>query len=242
MSGTMLTNPSRFASYAAQGVNGVNFDGTNDYLTRGADLTGADSSGRWSGSVWFKRAATGQMILYAGTTTRPLVLFGATDNLIIQGRNSGGTIVLSINTSPITDTASWHHVMWSVDLENAANRHLYVDGVSDLNVGTYEDEEIDFSRTDHAIGASTGGGLKYNGCFADLWLAFGQYIDLSLAANRLKFYNFGSAVDLGSDGSIPTGTAPIMYFTGDTATWHTNAGTGGGFTENGALDDCGTDP
>ncbi len=57
MSGANLKNPSRFASYAP---NGVNFDGANDYLTRGANLTGnADSKKgiarttrwpRWSGS------------------------------------------------------------------------------------------------------------------------------------------------------------------------------------------------
>ncbi len=44
-------------------------------------------------------------------------------------------------------------------------------------------------------------------------------------------------------GSDPKRTKPsIMFFSGVTSTWHTNDGTGGSFTENGALTDCATDP
>src|SRR3546814_7073174 len=45
-----------------------------------------------------------------------------------------------------------------------------------------------------------------------------------------------------ADGSTPTGSAPLVFLSGATASWHTNKGTGGGFTENGALTDAATDP
>src|SRR3546814_17811034 len=79
---------------------------------------------------------------------------------------------------------------------------------------------------------------------ADLWLDPGTYIDLSVTANRRKFVGSGAAtsVDLGADGSTPTGTAPLVFLSGATADWHTNKGAGGGFTENGALTDAATDP
>ena len=243
MSGTMLTNPFRFGPAAPYAANGVNFDGSNDYLTRGADLTGVADSKLWSGSVWFKRGTTGaDQFLYWAEQGKPNVIFNVDNTLSIIGFPVSGGKILDIHTSAITDTASWHHVMWAVDMVDTAKRHLYVDGVSDLTVITYTNDIIDFSRNDHAIGAKTGSGTKYNGCLADFWLALAQYIDLSVASNRLKFYNAGNPVDLGSDGSTPTGAAPIMFFSGATATWHTNDGSGGGFTENGALTDCADSP
>ena len=52
MSGTMLTNPFRFGPAAPYAANGVNFDGSNDYLTRGADLTG-NADGK-KGIIYFR--------------------------------------------------------------------------------------------------------------------------------------------------------------------------------------------
>lgn len=231
--------------YTAQGVN---FDGTNDYLSRGADLTGNADSKLWSGSFWWRRAATGFSWVYhgnggaAGAQTWH-ILFNVSEQVAFSAENAAGAGILSITTSAIADTTNWHHVMWSFDLANASNRHVYVDGVSDITVATYTDDTMNFTETNHFIGARTDAAQKYNGDLADFWVAPGQYIDLSQAANRLKFYGpTGGAVDLGSDGATPTATAPRVYFSGATVDWHTNKGTGGGFTENGALTDAATNP
>lgn len=78
---------------------------------------------------------------------------------------------------------------------------------------------------------------------SDLWAEYGVYVDFSVEATRLKFRNAGGKpVNLGSDGSIPTGGSPIQYFSGATVDWHTNKGTGGGFTENGTLTTASTSP
>ena len=70
-----------------------------------------------------------------------------------------------------------------------------------------------------------------------------EYLDISVENNRRKFIDAdGFPVDLGSDGSTPTGIAAIMFFSGATVSWHTNDGSGGGFTENGALTDAATSP
>lgn len=39
----------------------------------------------------------------------------------------------------------------------------------------------------------------------------------------------------GDDGSLLTGSKPDVFLSGDVDTWHTNIGSAGGFTENGAL-------
>ena len=79
---------------------------------------------------------------------------------------------------------------------------------------------------------------------AELWLD-DSYIDLSSSTNRQKFYTSGSrAADVGSDGSTPTGSSPLMYLhldAGETGNnFASNAGTGGDFSVSvGALVNAG---
>jgi hypothetical protein len=71
---------------------------------------------------------------------------------------------------------------------------------------------------------------------ADFWLDYGTYIDFSSATLREKFISAnGMPMYLGADGSLPTGSSPEVFLSGDTADWHLNKGTGGGFVENGEL-------
>lgn len=227
-------------AYEAQGVN---FDGTNDDLERGADLTGNADSKLFSGSLWFKIAASNNRVIAQNPGNGYEVKWTASDVLTIRGENAAGTDIFDINVGTVTDTTSWHHLMWSIDLSDTAKRHAYLDDVDSLVVALYNDDTIEFTATNHFIGQNSAGGNRYSGDLADVWLAPGQFIDLSVTANRRKFIGpNGGAVDLGSDGSTPTGTAPLMFFSGATATWHTNDGTGGGFTENGALTDAATNP
>lgn len=63
-----------------------------------------------------------------------------------------------------------------------------------------------------------------------------NFIDFSNVTNRRLFIDAGgNPVNLGTDGSLPTGSAPDIFLSGDTDTWHVNKGTSGGFTENGTL-------
>lgn len=229
------------APYAAKAAD---FDGTNDYLTKSGALTGAAASKLFSGSLWFKRsvASTNQTI-WGAVSTADVIRFNASNDFAIQVEAAGGGPGLGIAAFGQSDTTAWHNAVWSVDMADTGKRHLYIDGVSALDdISDYEDTTLDFTDASNTIGARNDATRKLDACIADLWLAPAQYIDLSVAANRLKFYNAGSPVDLGSDGSTPTGVAPLMFFSGPVATWHTNKGSGGGFTENGALTACASDP
>ena len=163
------------------------------------------------------------------------------NKLRFSGKNPSGTNILNIESSAITDTTNWHHALFSVDMADTAKRHLYIDDVLDKTVLTYADDLIDLTGTIHTFGSQPTI-WKWDGCMADVWFGYGQYIDFSIDANRLKFIDVGNPVDLGSDGSTPTGVAPLIFFSGATAAWHTNKGPGGGFTEFGALTDCGAFP
>ena len=221
--------------------NAVAFDGTNDYLTEGSLTTSDDKKG--TVSFWFKLDSTSAQKLIHSPNGRFKIDFNdnIADEIEIQGRSSTPTNILSLRTSNLNaDTTSWHHIMASWDLSDTNKRHLYLDGVSDLNVTTYIDDIIDYT-TSYNIGRKSDGTERWNGGVADFWFDMGTYVDLSNPNIRKKFYNNGP-VDLGSDGSRPTGTSPEIFLSGDTVDWHTNDGTGGGFTENGALSDATTTP
>jgi hypothetical protein len=66
-----------------------------------------------------------------------------------------------------------------------------------------------------------------------------EYIDFSQEANRLKFFDaFNNPVDLGADGSTPTGSQPLIYMNEG---FHlgTNLGSGGNFTPQNTPTDGG---
>ena len=232
----------------------ADFDGTNDYMTRGAGLDGAADSKSGIISCWARidgGDASTLIILDAiiGATI-PFRLRRLNTNLIvITGENAAGTDILELTTvATYTSSATWLHILSSWNLAVPGASHLYINDVSDKSATTFTDDTIDYTHTDWGIGAtpSTGGG-KWNGCLAELYFAPGQYLDFSLAYNRRKFISTsGKPVYLGADGSVPTGTAPIVYQRvadgAAVATFATNLGTGGNFSITGTLDLGSTNP
>ncbi len=246
-----MTSPRRLmmAAAGAAGVpydaNAVEFDGANDWIEKSTDLTSNADSKLFTLSLWFNRAVfTGTPFLLANTTVRIGIEFRGGNEIRVRGRNTSGSTILEVSTVTTFGASGWHHFLLSFDLANSSNRHLYIDDVDDAGTWSpYDDELIEFTRDDHAIGAGIGGGTKYDGDLADVWIDYGRFVNFSTVSNRRKFIDAaGKPVDLGSDGSIPFGAAPIMYFSGPTDTWHTNDGDGGGFTENGALTTASTSP
>ena len=94
------------------------------------------------------------------------------------------------------------------------------------------------------------GGDSYKnfvGELADVWIGVGQFLDLTVQANREKFIDAnGKAADLGVDGSGPTGVAPAIFFHRDTdapaSDFASNRGTGGAFSLTGSLTASSTNP
>jgi hypothetical protein len=208
-------------SYSA---NAVRFDGSADYLLRGAGLSGASDSKVGVLSFWFQ--------FQGGDGSEQMILHGA-------------ATTLQIHKQPTADD-TWHHLLASWNCATPV-AYLYVDDADDLWTAgpnhAIADEEPDWAHTDFAVGSTTGAGDKLDCEIADLYVNIATSLDLSSAANRRKFIDAEDLpVDLLDDGSGPTGSAPIIYLSGATATWHTNKGGGGGFTESGALTDGADSP
>jgi hypothetical protein len=220
------------------------FDGTDDYLTRGAGLTGAADSKLWTVSVWFRIADgdSGRRLVCTASTVggagSGIFLTIDEDNRFtaIAYNNAAAAKILDIRSS-ILITGRMYHALVSVDLANTSKRHLYIDDVSDLaQINTYTNDTIDFTKSDWSIGGEPNGDLLFDGEIGELWCAPVVYLDFSVESNRRKFIDASRVpVSLGADGSTPTGTAPLVFLSGAIATWHTNKGSGGGFTVHGAL-------
>ena len=247
----MLANRIRMTAppYTA---NAVKFDGTNDWLTRDAGLTGAANSKMFTLSVWIKvNANSTAMRVFAnlttlgGATERLNIFRNANNQLRVINTNGAGTERLNLHSADnsVKIANGWVHVLTSVDMADTAKRHLYIDDASDLTVATYTDDTLEFTTADWAVGGDADGSNKFDGDMADLWFEDGLYTDFSVVANRRKFIGADlKPVSLGGSGSAPFGAAPIVFLANPTATWQNNKGTGGGFTENGALTTAATSP
>ena len=221
----------------------VNFDGTNDYLRKSSDLTSNADGKTGILSFWVKiNGADGTEFNISSsgtwaTATRHQAIRNTSNKISIFWDNSASTAIMSV-TSGRTVTASdgWVHVLCAWDLANTTAQ-LYINDVSEDASPTATNDTIDYTQTDHAIGTDMSNTLKLNGELADYYFNNEVFLDMDTASNRRLFIDAkGNPVDLGSDGSTPTSAIPRIYLNQNAlATWHTNAGDGGGFTENGAL-------
>jgi hypothetical protein len=243
----MLTHPVGFFGASGYEANAVRFDGSNDYLNRGADLTSNADSKLGIISFWYKFAGGDGSLMRIWTShdgPSDVALQKGTDNkfkFLLQGA-SASYLDLRSSTAYTAD-GTWHHLMAAWDVGNAVS-YLYVDGSDDKDEVLNIDGTIEYVKTDHQMGANQSGASKIDWEVADFYFNTAETIDLSSASNRLKFRSAaGKPVDLGiDDGSKPTGSQPIVYFANPTATWHTNLGFGGGFTESGELTDAADSP
>ena len=233
-------------------ANAVDFDGTNDYLLRGSDLTGTVDSSTGILSAWLRfdgGNGTNLGALYNDTQNVRLVKNSSDKLRMVLGTSAGGTKQLIFETATAyTAGATWLHILASWDTNfSAGNKigQLYVNDANDYSLvsDTATAFNVDYTAANWSVGARTVGDQTLNGCMADLYFAPNQYLDFSVEANRRKFISAsGKPVNLGSDGSLPTGSAPIVYLNNPAASFGTNKGTGGDFTITGSLDTASTSP
>ena len=241
--GQMAGIASGTAGYA---VDAADFDGTNDYMLRGAAWTGAADANSGIFSCWFRLDggdAANRTFLYAAAGTQ---IYIDTSNKL-QFAFGGAVSFNMASVSALTAGAPWRHALASWN-RGSATPQLYIDDVSDVTIAANGTGPFTYTQANWGVGADTAGpgGSKFNGCFAEFYLALGQYLDFSTSANRAKFRSGGKPVNLGGDGSVPTGTAPTAYFSilngGAAADFATNRGTGGNMTITGTLDIASSSP
>lgn len=236
---------------AAITVDAADFDGTNDYQSRGADLTGIADGKEGIVSFWCRLDGGDGSTIYLldpANQDRLRIRRHALNWFQITGKNATPTTILDIrSTATYTAGASWRHVFASWKMDTAGARFVYVNDVDDTSVATFTDDTIDYAGgTDWVIGADGSGANKFNGCIAEFFFHT-SYLDISVESNRRKFITSDlKPADLGSDGSTPLGVQPLVYCRvadgAAASTFATNLGTGGNFSITGTLDTCSSSP
>lgn len=215
----------------------VGFDG-HTWLTRGAGLSGAADSKLWSGSFFVYADAFGgfprvfsSATTVGGSAFRARIEIDTTSGVSIFATNAAGTGILDIRSGPVS-TGAWHHVAFAFDLSDPTKCLLLIDGVTPaFTLNIFTNDTIDFTLADWSIGAGVDGTQPLTASLADVWIAPGVYVDFSANTTLLKFRRSnGLPAYLGASGSLPTGSAPLVFMSGAPETWRTNKGTGGGFT------------
>ncbi len=230
-------------------VNAVHFDGANDFLRHNAVLTGSVDNSNFLTSIWVNlTGGAGLRNVFALCTSRVRLFRNNAKKYQITLGN-GSVNFVSVETDELYDHLSanpgWHHILVAAQLTATPVFHFYIDDIAiAITFITGPDTgTITWVASDQGIGATpvTGAG-KLDADVSELYVT-NEFLDISVEANRRKFIDAsGKPVDLGSDGSIPTSTAALVFHSGDTDAWHTNKGSGGGFVENGALTDATSSP
>jgi len=226
-------------------------DTSSEHLARNSAITGLSSGKVFSFAVAVKKDATGDVVPImemhdtatpstTSTDIRLRIELGSTGRVALIARDSSDSDVLNASSGTSYDNANWQMILGSVDLSDTGKRQVYVDGsAASITWSTYANANIDFSGV---LNAWIGKQLTSD--FADGRIGFfwfnTEYIDFSQEANRLKFFDaFNYPVDLGEDGSLPTGNQPLIYLNND---FHlgTNLGSGGDFTPQNTPSDGGS--
>lgn len=249
----------------------ADFDGANDYMRRASALTGQTNSKSGILSVWVLADAlaaagqTGAQILSGqkntATAFEAASLFWDNSLAGVHKNRPQAVFRATSASSPFADhmlgimpTAAWKHILWSWDASASAS-HVYLNDVSvpatDGDAPAFVNADVAYASIEEwTIGdysITQGGGFRLDGGLAELYFAPGQFLDFSIAANRRKFYSpLGKPVFIGVDGSVPTGTAPLIYCHLDkgeaVANFAKNRAGKGDFTVTGALATRATSP
>jgi len=231
--------PSEFWGESAE------FNGSNQYLSRSSALTGA-SDGKQvtlACSVYWDANTLDSIFTMAdsdGDVVFRLYARPDGDQCVIDGRDATASLIFEADFTLSSGASQWLNFLVSFDLTDSAKRHLYVDGANvSPSWNTYSNTDILFSSAQNVyLAANRTGSVDFDGKIGFLWFNT-EYIDFSQEANRLKFFDaFGYPVDLGEDGSLPTGNQPLIYMNND---FHlgTNLGSGGDFTPQNTPTDGG---
>jgi hypothetical protein len=214
-------------------------DGTNNYMHRGGDLTGNANGSNGLLSCWVRFNGDDGVLQYFLQNTGGYFSFAKTayNKIELKGWAGATNVIGLVGDTSIVADSTWRHIAASW---NGTSSHLYLDGVAEGGFNSPNSGSIDYTRANWYICSNSDGGQTLHADISELYFAL-EYLDISDASELEKFRSSGGeAVDLGSDGSTPTGNQPIIYChlpdggTADTE-FNNQNGSGGTFTVSGSF-------
>lgn len=221
------------------------FDGSTTYVAKTSNLTGISDGKIGLISFWVKPGTNFDIeyLLREDSGYFEVIRTGA--NLVqVNGYNAAASKILDLTSTTQIDAGTWYWVCVSFDLGTAGRSYIYINGVDRTTRNTHTNDSINFTSGGWGTAAkSDGSGLIALKLCEYYFTTPAAWFDITNSTNRDKFYNSGTSkpVDLGANGSTPTGTQPLVYFHNQPAPWGTNLGSGGTFTTTGTITDGGSD-
>lgn len=225
-------------AYTANAIYGS--QPSSDFINRSGGISGASDNKLLLLSHWVKcdtKSSNGRIINQGGDIYILHKVLTGTQNFQFLIYNTSGIVINCYWSSTSLSTDTWYHFLFSVDMSDSGKRFLYIndtDYTSSITWAIYNNVNFEWSDTSGTISIGGNPGQIYHtfyGCLSEFYMT-NEYLDISVEANRRKFINdSGAPVDLGSDGSTPTGTQPLLYFNNPASTWYVNKGSGGSFAE-----------
>lgn len=219
-------------------IIGTDFDGSTNYLDV-LVLSLTDSKKFvFACSVVFDNAEGSSETIYRnGASARFYINRRADGDLWVLGRNSANVTILECRCTNALTSSGIYNIIVSCDL--AVGIQIYV---NDVNVTptplSFTNDTLSFNASqESSIGGDHNGASPLNGKLRFVYLFPNQTLDLSVEANRRKFFNAsGVPANLGSNGSTPLGTQPPLFLMGGISDFYVNKGSlGGSFTVRGTL-------
>lgn len=183
-------------------------------------------------SIWFLRptgAASFQiMAANGGGFLWDLTPNIAVGSLFSRLDNTNSDVYDSTNSFGVTVADSWVHALYAYNRSTGA-RMRYIND-TDKSSDTSGPTGFDLKLTAAALQLPPTGDTTTG--FSQVYIST-DFLDITVEANRRKFIDaLGKPVDLGADGSLPTGTQPEIF--APDGNIGTNLGSGGDGTVTGA--------
>ena len=226
----------------------ADFNGSDQYLHRTSGLASiSDSRFTTVAFSFFNDSNSGSQSVFNGydsSSNRTAILVDKNAaKLRFYLQSSSGQILAISDIGVSLNTSSWFNVLISDNRTSQTTRIYINDTAYTPTPGTNTVADVTYGDASFGIGVNEYNGDYSNDGFFNGKIGFfyftTEFIDFSSEANRLKFFDaFGYPVDLGSDGSTPTGTQPFLYINKNFKNG-TNLGSGGNFTAQGTPTDNG---
>ena len=235
----LITSSSYFVSPILRNARGVAVDGfSHDAYVNTQDWTTGVDNKLITVSVWLKYDFPSENGFFIeGQTSSDFFIRGIrTSGKMRYAIHGPGGLVLYFDSGITVAGTDLHHTLFTADLSDSGKRKVWIDGVVDTGVTwhTYTNSNIDWvsTKNQQIWEEWIADRNRFRGSIAEFWFT-NEYLGID-DSNVNKFYSGGQPMDLGSDGSIPTGNQPIAYYSvrsGDTAAdFGVNRGSGPNFT------------
>lgn len=221
----------------------ISLDGSSQYLERSSDFVGNAQGTKGILSFWIKPNSQldDHQILYsddARVNINVRAPFGIMRVNLFQ--NDGGIgYNVSTTSGAIPYDAGWVHVLASWNLDTGITGMYINDVFNEFRSFGIIGANCQYTADSWNFGASNTLSDKFGGCISDFYFSTTEFLDLAVVDNRRKFRDVnGRPTNLGANGEIPTGNAPMLFLTGDKDDFSLNVGTGGPLVPVVPLNDC----